>query len=1173
MNPFSLCKKYDSNLAEILSRTNRAVSVEPLRELLEYIPQVDVEADIQIIFKTLISKFESNYKPIVNKILYKILSKLRKHTLINNDGLFNTAVPAGGSTLSYLDIHIGTIEIPWIYHNFDSKDPYAIKLFESYFDVKKVAKELGAYLKWNDPIRDLSCFLFIMDNSNDQHYFDVRKLELCTYFEFDSLYKILSIIKKNFPVEIKKISSMSLDCDSSEEKYVKTAKESFEVVRNVQNTLFLNKKYRILLDIYDFIDDSVYSEARYLDCETLKRVCNKNIVCERLELASLDQIEVAVAKISNTTSKNDLDDFVIKNINNSMCLFQIIEKTGLSTSFILNNEKVFAPLANKTLKMHFITKICSCTTKSLEYISDLESIFTGKYQITVAAVLNRRMTVEDINIKRSEDVFTKKDIEELMDFCVKVFPKSYFLENSFDASIVPLLKEYPSLLDDCLLSNSPQWNAKNLLANFKNTKVDEVVKLIKKLETLLLFFETLTQEEIYCIYKKQKNIPEHLKIVYLFYLRSLMLVPDSKDKHYLDHFKVDYGQVFSLFLDTNFLKFLLISKNNLAGFTACVLNYIKEMSIPISILYYGYNFDHNSKIVKNLDVSSIPQKDKVLAIIRDVLEHVFFCKQDNSFVSYLQKAANGQDSSSEKIELFFIEIMYNLIRIILFEEMSSCMKSLKKYDNLIKTHYLSRECKEATLREALETKFDLGKNNFILERFLQEAFDAQHLRISKSVLILNKFKEIDIILRNARINPNYLLSIDPSLLSIPALKNVVSSLIMNANNKEFSVLSDLVIYNDINENLQVCQMNESNQALSSIESTSALDSTSSDISTITSKISNVNLRESEKTLENYDFLRLFTKQDTKSILDFLFLIENDNLLYSEDFREERISVYWELINLFASHLSKDFINLYSFSKLESDSQDDVVLDLILSPLINYTRSFWTLLSATLHKTSNIYISIFFEKMISCGLDTQKDSCFLEGGIQPLHDYLISCSKRELNLFCFVFPNVCLRMDMNDKKLEFKELLREMVEFKIDNGKLTFSETNEFYSLRFVYRVDSIDHIAVINVPICYPSKPARIEFDHKKAKNTKFYYKLNELIKKTSKFFEIFLLWKVDIDNHIAGYTECMICYYIMEPKYRTLPGFKCHNCSNIYHDKCVYKWFSESKNKQCPFCRVPMEI
>ena len=65
-------------------------------------------------------------------------------------------------------------------------------------------------------------------------------------------------------------------------------------------------------------------------------------------------------------------------------------------------------------------------------------------------------------------------------------------------------------------------------------------------------------------------------------------------------------------------------------------------------------------------------------------------------------------------------------------------------------------------------------------------------------------------------------------------------------------------------------------------------------------------------------------------------------------------------------------------------------------------------------------------------------------------------------------------------------------------------------------------------------------------------------------------LWKANVDQEFAGVEPCMICYAVIQPTHRSLPRIKCKTCKQVFHNTCLYKWFSSSGKSTCPHCQSP---
>jgi hypothetical protein len=64
------------------------------------------------------------------------------------------------------------------------------------------------------------------------------------------------------------------------------------------------------------------------------------------------------------------------------------------------------------------------------------------------------------------------------------------------------------------------------------------------------------------------------------------------------------------------------------------------------------------------------------------------------------------------------------------------------------------------------------------------------------------------------------------------------------------------------------------------------------------------------------------------------------------------------------------------------------------------------------------------------------------------------------------------------------------------------------------------------------------------------------------------MLWKHNVDETMDGVEPCPICYTVIQNTDRSMPNLSCRTCKNMFHSKCLYKWFSSSSSSSCPLCR-----
>jgi hypothetical protein len=230
MNPFAQYHEYDYELSEILENLNKKTpknTYESLKNLLEYLPNVNFNSDLAVIKKTLknfIFQGNQNIKAISNRILYEILQR--------------------NGSKSFEDI-----KDLWIYNNLEGMDQYTKKILEKHFKIDDT-KFYGLLSFKEDPVRDLQCYLYLLKNTSKDFPLDVSKIRLDNYSDFLTIDKILKIIKKG--------SKLYWDI--------------FQRIKTMKNSFFYNSKYGILLNHYNYIDQNVYEEARYLDQSNFKKI-------------------------------------------------------------------------------------------------------------------------------------------------------------------------------------------------------------------------------------------------------------------------------------------------------------------------------------------------------------------------------------------------------------------------------------------------------------------------------------------------------------------------------------------------------------------------------------------------------------------------------------------------------------------------------------------------------------------------------------------------------------------------------------------------------------------------------------------------------------------------------------------------------------------------------------
>ncbi|KAL6121225.1 hypothetical protein NUSPORA_01887 [Nucleospora cyclopteri] len=324
--------------------------------------------------------------------------------------------------------------------------------------------------------------------------------------------------------------------------------------------------------------------------------------------------------------------------------------------------------------------------------------------------------------------------------------------------------------------------------------------------------------------------------------------------------------------------------------------------------------------------------------------------------------------------------------------------------------------------------------------------------------------------------------------------------------------------------------------------------------------------------------------------DLLLLAENDSYL------SYRIDIYNTLISITADEISYTMIDSYSLSKTEENAEDEFVFDYVIDLLYKYEKLFFILLIKVMEKIRNISLINFIAEMIGKRLENGEErikkrfELFIE---------IITCTVKNNSILKYTFlPDNSLFWDsfsinfpviyrkLNSQLKENSKLnytakpLNESFSRNIcskllcENVKLSVIDSTDHFVFRYYYEVDSVIQNFFVKVYKNVMKEPVIIS-DQKQTlisdKNTSLNRIISSLLKKSYKIYEIFLIWKVELDNRLAKFTECLICYFIIDPEKKTYPEFTCNNCKVRFHSSCIYKWKGNSNTDKCPMCRKSM--
>ncbi|KAM0675888.1 hypothetical protein GVAV_000664 [Gurleya vavrai] len=971
-------------------------------------------------------------------------------------------------------------------------------------------------------------FYFMEYPNNENVKFFIKKIDIKRYG--DDLYNLINI-KKNFILFYKTIillNKIKYDQIKIKEK----------IMQNQNNFLFddvLHLKYiKIILDF--ICEDLNEIEEFYLikkkiknfNCITLKwQILQNNFNFFEKEMFYEDSKNIEdylmIEILKRNLGKIDFNEFKIRNKNILQNVLLIAEnKVEIIQKYLNENE-----LGSKNLNFNLFNYFCD-----FEYINknfDFNKInqmleFTINQNtenlklknlsndLVLSFLTDKEKTLRCYVLKRKLDVNVKlEDILDILEKALEVLPKEFFVFNL--NNIIEnehfIYKKYPGLLNFNYLNKN--CKKKEKLVNILGCIQDK--NLIKKIENLMRI--NLKCNDFIFIYEKCEKIPDGFNEIFYFNLNKKIKIDKKLNvrkmlKYYFSE------KIFIDALDTNIC---------INDFLKEVHRFIKKIKVKNCNLFDDEFYYYNKYFYQNFSDTPMDNKNYLkLKTILNILES-FYKKNKKSevlFLIYLIK-----EITKQKYEINFnIKINKMIKKNIKKSNLYFCFKILHdlktvgilKEDKFDKLYFKSvNENFKLEIIEFEKNKFEeiINKYNYLLKEhteFSCNEFNKNKFGLNEDFL---SYATIFYVSRNKEILNKFL----PSILKIKNLR--IKNLIANKLNLIEKRIDFIFQNNFINSSLSLLSVKES--LIFNLDNLNFI--TNEGIKNIFLRIDNMK--------ENFD--------------EIIQIIEKDNIWSDKScFYPDRITLYNQLLKPIYIYLSESIINNYNLTRFEAEAIDKEIFILLVENISffekqNTKSSFfvWNVFLNSINLIRNLNILFFLENNIK--------------------DYKINLNEENKKLLAYNFPSLCF------EEININEFIIEESKHKIDGINSTLNKTTNGFLLKANYSFEETKF-------------ELKIEIDEKKVKNTKFYtnlyqkdlltIKTSNLLKKSRKFMEILSLWKVNVDFKIQGTKECLICYYIVDMVDKSFPDFKCRECKNGFHKKCISKWIEKHKKNECPLCR-----
>ncbi|PJF19045.1 hypothetical protein PSACC_01133, partial [Paramicrosporidium saccamoebae] len=147
--------------------------------------------------------------------------------------------------------------------------------------------------------------------------------------------------------------------------------------------------------------------------------------------------------------------------------------------------------------------------------------------------------------------------------------------------------------------------------------------------------------------------------------------------------------------------------------------------------------------------------------------------------------------------------------------------------------------------------------------------------------------------------------------------------------------------------------------------------------------------------------------------------------------------------------------------------------------------------------------------------------------------------------------------------------------KSSNDQLTMrvEQTSTSCTVNVQYMLEEFSFSLQLSVPTEYPLKPVTLAGGERlgisEAKWRSWLLSVQTLLNQNLAIVEVLQQWKTNAEKTLAGVEPCAICYCVLQPGDKSLPGPSCKTCRNKFHSACLYRWFKTGGQATCPMCRA----
>lgn len=142
-------------------------------------------------------------------------------------------------------------------------------------------------------------------------------------------------------------------------------------------------------------------------------------------------------------------------------------------------------------------------------------------------------------------------------------------------------------------------------------------------------------------------------------------------------------------------------------------------------------------------------------------------------------------------------------------------------------------------------------------------------------------------------------------------------------------------------------------------------------------------------------------------------------------------------------------------------------------------------------------------------------------------------------------------------------------------KLRIIQSSTTCAVQVNYHLEEFQLSYTLTIPLSYPLKPIAVQGSDQQQRLgisagrwRTWLLSVQSLLAQNLAIIDVIRQWKSNAEKVLQGIEPCSVCYCVLQPSDRSLPGPNCKTCRNKFHSMCLYRWFKTSGQATCPMCR-----